>query len=80
MLGLGVCRGLMEEFRLFRTAFGAPELGREWGAVAPRKPEEQGKRQRKNGGNGKRIDQRCTCQGSETFFKLITRYAKALRK
>lgn len=38
-LGLGVCRGLMEELRLLRTAFGAAELVREWGAVAPRKPE-----------------------------------------
>lgn len=26
LLGLGVCRGLMAEFRLFRTAFGGAEL------------------------------------------------------
>lgn len=37
--GLGVCRGLMEELRLFRTALGAAELARVWAAVAPRKPE-----------------------------------------
>ena len=29
VLGLGVCRGLREEFKLLRTAFGAAELGRE---------------------------------------------------
>lgn len=28
LLGLGVCRGLMEEFRLFRTALGVAELVR----------------------------------------------------
>lgn len=39
LLGLGVCRGLMEELRLFRTALGAAELARVWAAVAPRKPE-----------------------------------------
>lgn len=37
LLGLGVCRGLMEEFKLFSTAFGTAELGRECDAVAPRK-------------------------------------------
>ena len=42
VLGLGGCRGLMEEFRLLRRAFGAPELAREW-AAAPRKPEENRK-------------------------------------
>lgn len=46
VLGLGVCRGLMDEFKLLRTAFGAAELAREWAAVAPRKPEEN----RKEGG------------------------------
>lgn len=40
VVGLGVCRGLMEELRLLRTALGAAELVREWAAVAPRKPEE----------------------------------------
>lgn len=29
VLGLGVCRGLMEEFKLLRMAFGAAELARE---------------------------------------------------
>lgn len=43
LLGLGVWRGLMEEFKLFSTVFGAAELGREWDAVAPRKP--KGKQQ-----------------------------------
>lgn len=38
MLGLGVCRGVMELFKLLSTAFGAAELVREWGAVALRKP------------------------------------------
>lgn len=47
VLGLGVCRGLMEEFKLLRTAFGAAELASEWGAVAPRKPEENRKERRK---------------------------------
>ena len=46
-LGLWVCRGLMEEFKLLRTAFGAAELVREWGAVAPRKPEENKKEMEK---------------------------------
>lgn len=41
VLGLCVGRGLRVEFKLFRRAFGAAELGREWGAVAPRKPAEQ---------------------------------------
>lgn len=39
--GLGVCRGLMEELRLLRTALGIAELLREWAAAAPRKPEER---------------------------------------
>lgn len=43
VLGLGVCRGLMEEFKLLSTALGAAELVREWAAVAPRKPEEKRK-------------------------------------
>lgn len=76
VLGLGVCRGLMEEFKLLRTVFGAAELVREWAAVAPRKPKEN----RKGGGNGRWIDQRWSCQSTEPFFKLITRYTKALRK
>lgn len=46
-VGVGVlwpvlCRGLMEEFKLLRTALGAAELLREWAAAAaaaPRKPE-----------------------------------------
>lgn len=29
VLGLGVCRGLMDEFKLLRTALGAAELVRE---------------------------------------------------
>lgn len=49
VLGLGVCRGLMEEFKLLRTAFGVAELVREWGAVAPRKPEENRKEWGKKG-------------------------------
>lgn len=40
VLGLGVCRGLRAEFRLFRTVFGEAEVARECGAVAPRKPVE----------------------------------------
>lgn len=44
VLGLWVCIGFMEEFKLLRTAFGAAEL-REWAAAAPRKPE----RNRKEG-------------------------------
>lgn len=40
--GLAVCRGLMEELRLFRMALGAVELARVWAAVAPRKPEREG--------------------------------------
>lgn len=51
VLGLGVCRGLMEEFKLLRTAFGAAELVREWGAVAPRKPEKNRKERGKKGQN-----------------------------
>lgn len=51
VLGLGVCRGLMEEFKLLRTAFGAAELVREWGAVAPRKPEKNRKEGGKKGQN-----------------------------
>lgn len=47
VLGLGVCRGLRAEFRLFRTVFGVAEAGREWGAVAPRKPAAITTRQRK---------------------------------
>lgn len=43
VLGLGFCRGLIEEFKLLRTVFGAAELVREWAAVAPRKPEENRK-------------------------------------
>lgn len=39
LLGLCVCRGLMEELRLFRMALGAAELASAWAAVAPRKPE-----------------------------------------
>lgn len=50
LLGLGVCRGLMEEFRLLRTAFGAAELVRAWGAVAPRKPEQDRKGSEKERG------------------------------
>lgn len=34
----GFCKGLMEEFRLLRTEFGAGELLREWGADGPRRP------------------------------------------
>lgn len=41
LLGLGVCRGLMEEFRLFRIVLGPAELVRVWGAVAPRKPKQK---------------------------------------
>lgn len=48
LLGLAVCRGLMEELRLFRTALGAAELASVWAAVAPRKPE------RKAGQEGRR--------------------------
>lgn len=47
VLGLGVCRGLMEEFRLLRTAFGAAVFVRECGAVAPRKPKQNRKERRK---------------------------------
>lgn len=43
LLGVGVCRGLIEELRLLRTALGAAELVRAWGAVAPRKPEQNSK-------------------------------------
>lgn len=54
VLGLGVCRGLMDEFKLLRTAFGAAELASEWGAVAPRKPKEnrkeRGQKKQKTGG------------------------------
>lgn len=38
VLGLGFCIGLMEEFRLLRTEFGAGELLREWVTDVPRKP------------------------------------------
>lgn len=41
LLGLCVCRGLMEELRLFRMALGAAELASAWAAVAPRKPEQK---------------------------------------
>lgn len=44
VLGLGVCSGLMEEFRLLRTAFG--ELVSEWEAVAPRKPGDNRRREK----------------------------------
>lgn len=44
--GLGVCRGLMEELRLFRMALGAAELARVWAAVAPRKPEREARQER----------------------------------
>lgn len=55
LLGLGVCRGLMEELRLFRMALGAAELARVWAAVAPRKPERrarEGKRRQRDGEGG----------------------------
>lgn len=52
LLGLCVCRGLMEELRLFRMALGAAELASAWAAVAPRKPERragQGRRRQRDG-------------------------------
>ncbi|TNN70582.1 hypothetical protein EYF80_019166 [Liparis tanakae] len=51
VLGLWLCIGFMEEFKLLRTAFGAAELS-EWDAVAPRKPE----RNRKEGAGDERRD------------------------
>lgn len=40
VFGLGVCSGLRAEFKLFKTVFGVGDVGREWGAVAPKKPVE----------------------------------------
>lgn len=45
LLGLGVCSGLMDELRLFRTALGAAELASVWAAVAPRKPERKARQE-----------------------------------
>lgn len=80
LLGLCVCRGLMEEFRLLRTAFGAEGLVRVCGAVAPRKPKQNRKKGKKNGGNRRRIDQWWSSQSAQPFFKIITCYTKGLRK
>ena len=72
VLGLGVCRGLMDEFKLLRMAFGAAELAREWAATAPRKPEEERAGAEWISGG--------PVQSPEPFLKLITRYTEALRK
>lgn len=48
VLGLGVCSGLMDEFKLLSTALGAAEVVRECGAAAPRKPEEERKENGRN--------------------------------
>lgn len=78
VLGLGVWRGLMEEFRLLRTAFGAAELAREWAAVAPRKPKENREARKLRTGDGQTSGG--PVKNAEPFLKLITCYTEALRK
>lgn len=72
LLGLGVCKGLMEEFRLLRTVFGAAELVRVWCAVAPRKPEQS--RKKVNRMN------KAVVVLSKPCLKIITCYTETLRK
>lgn len=69
LLGLGVCRGLMEEFRLLRTAFGAEGLVRVCGAAAPRKPNQNKKKEKKNRSNRRQTDQWWSSQIAQPFFQ-----------